>query len=256
MEHMSHWEARQRSRFMRPDGERYVRPDAYRFVRPDAHRFFRPDVETPSGKVKAAWERAGSAIAAEVPTSIPVVRRLTELLRKAGFNPDQLRVPAGNPDGGQWTDDESSDWIRVAQNDKTLTDAYGNPYYSRGGHHEMPKSVFQKWKLRPETRKVFDEATSGTVPTMSLRSSPDSNPLGHIWNGPTGPHGVYNEAVTDLSDRFLERNGITDKQMTPDQARALLKEIRESEDPRIRNYNNAVRMIRRLFRLRIGGGNE
>ena len=29
----------------------------------------------------------------------------TELLaRKAGFNPDQPRVPAGNPDGGQWTD--------------------------------------------------------------------------------------------------------------------------------------------------------
>lgn len=27
------------------------------------------------------------------------------LLRKAGFRPDQPRVPAGNSDGGQWTDD-------------------------------------------------------------------------------------------------------------------------------------------------------
>ena len=26
------------------------------------------------------------------------------LLRKANFNPDQPRVPSGNPDGGQWTD--------------------------------------------------------------------------------------------------------------------------------------------------------
>src|SRR5208282_5821238 len=26
-------------------------------------------------------------------------------LRKAGFNPDEPRVPAGNPDGGQWTED-------------------------------------------------------------------------------------------------------------------------------------------------------
>jgi hypothetical protein len=29
--------------------------------------------------------------------------RLAFLLRKANFNPDQPRVPAGNPDGGQWT---------------------------------------------------------------------------------------------------------------------------------------------------------
>lgn len=27
-----------------------------------------------------------------------------DMLRKANFNPGQPRVPAGNPDGGQWTD--------------------------------------------------------------------------------------------------------------------------------------------------------
>lgn len=31
--------------------------------------------------------------------------RFRTLLAKAGFRPDQPRVPAGNPDGGQWTDD-------------------------------------------------------------------------------------------------------------------------------------------------------
>ncbi|MBL8583374.1 MAG: hypothetical protein JNL61_14260 [Rhizobiaceae bacterium] len=30
-------------------------------------------------------------------------RRLGDLLRKANFNPNQPRVPAGEPDGGQWT---------------------------------------------------------------------------------------------------------------------------------------------------------
>jgi hypothetical protein len=30
-------------------------------------------------------------------------RRLQWLLRKANFHPDEPRVPAGNPDGGQWT---------------------------------------------------------------------------------------------------------------------------------------------------------
>jgi len=31
------------------------------------------------------------------------LKRLAVLAHKAGFNPAQLRVPAGNPDGGQWT---------------------------------------------------------------------------------------------------------------------------------------------------------
>ncbi len=31
------------------------------------------------------------------------VREFLHELRKAGFNPDQRRVPAGDPDGGQWT---------------------------------------------------------------------------------------------------------------------------------------------------------
>ncbi len=31
--------------------------------------------------------------------------QLRLLLRKGGFRPDQPRVPAGNPDGGQWTDE-------------------------------------------------------------------------------------------------------------------------------------------------------
>jgi hypothetical protein len=50
-----------------------------------------------------------------------------------------------------------------------------------------------------------------------------------------------------------ERN-ITPEAMTPDQARDLLQEIRESDDPRIRDYNRMIRMLRRLFRFR--GGRE
>ena len=34
------------------------------------------------------------------------------LTEKAGFRPDQPRVPAGNPDGGQWTEDPS--WVGSA----------------------------------------------------------------------------------------------------------------------------------------------
>jgi hypothetical protein len=45
--------------------------------------------------------------------------RFEELRRKAGFNPDQPRVPAGNPDGGQWTSGGGgSARIRLAASDK------------------------------------------------------------------------------------------------------------------------------------------
>ncbi|MCE3256966.1 MAG: hypothetical protein K0Q64_1049 [Nitrobacter vulgaris] len=53
-----------------------MRPDAYRWIRPDAARFLVPG--TDPREVYPALQRK--------------------------FNPDQPRVPAGNPDGGQWTD--------------------------------------------------------------------------------------------------------------------------------------------------------
>ncbi|MGN6311124.1 MAG: hypothetical protein ACTHNN_16415 [Xanthobacteraceae bacterium] len=55
---------------------RWMRPDAYRWLRPDATRFLVPGVD---------------------PASV-----FPALDRK--FNPNQPRVPAGNHDGGQWTD--------------------------------------------------------------------------------------------------------------------------------------------------------
>ena len=38
--------------------------------------------------------------------------RFEELRRKGGFNQDQPRVPAGSPDGGQWTSGEASSAVR------------------------------------------------------------------------------------------------------------------------------------------------
>jgi hypothetical protein len=66
--HERAFEAAQRARWMRPD--------AYRWIRPDAARFLVPGTD---------------------PRDV-----FPALQRK--FNPDQPRVPAGNPDGGQWTD--------------------------------------------------------------------------------------------------------------------------------------------------------
>lgn len=59
---------------------RWMRPDAYRWLRPDAARFLAPGADPAS--VYPALDRK--------------------------FNPNQPRVPAGNPDGGQWTDGSGS----------------------------------------------------------------------------------------------------------------------------------------------------
>ena len=62
------WVEHQRRRFMRPDAQRYIRPDAQRFFRPGTFESF-------------------------------VAQHLE---RKYDGQP---RVPAGNPEGGQWTDE-------------------------------------------------------------------------------------------------------------------------------------------------------
>lgn len=174
------------------------------------------------------------------------------------YDPNQPRVPAGNPEGGQWTAGEQGQHapVRLAQLTGTLSDIDGTPYYKPGGHHEMSKAIYGKWDLRPETRRVFEQATTGKLPSAFLRTTPDGVPIGNFWNGPNGAHHSYNQAVQELADRFLQENNITPESMTPNEARALLKEIRESRDPRIRDFNNGVRFLRRLFRLRGGRGNE
>jgi hypothetical protein len=53
------------------------------------------------------------------------VRELLRDLRKAGFNPDEPRVPAGSPDGGQWTSESG--------NGAVISDA--TPEWKPGGQY-------------------------------------------------------------------------------------------------------------------------
>ena len=119
-------------------------------MRADAHLFVRPD-----------WRRY-VAVGSEADS-------LFELYERK-YRPDQARVPAGSREGGQWTDDEAQGDsterpTRVAQaNNGIVTDAFGEPYYRPGGHHEAPRGVWKKWSLSPETRKVFENSTTGVLP--------------------------------------------------------------------------------------------
>jgi hypothetical protein len=63
------WTERQRQYRLRPDAARYWRPDAARWVKPSLSYVIGPTYA-----------------------------------RKYNFDPGQPRLPAGDPDGGQWTD--------------------------------------------------------------------------------------------------------------------------------------------------------
>jgi hypothetical protein len=114
------WIARQRTHWLRPDAHLLVRPDAHRFMPPgaprligkDAVRFFWPDAAS-DRRAPALAQKYDGQLAA-VRASLLALRRqaaalafalkFRRLLREKGYNADQPRVPAGNPDGGQWTD--------------------------------------------------------------------------------------------------------------------------------------------------------
>jgi hypothetical protein len=87
-----------------------------RWTRPDAHRFAPPG----SPEARPPWERVETASADAVLSAeqdafehellhlrwLVKSMRLELALRRfqEKYSPDQPRVPAGNPDGGQWTD--------------------------------------------------------------------------------------------------------------------------------------------------------
>lgn len=182
------WLQHQRQRWMRPDAARYLRPDAARWIPASLHHYLQPP---------------------------PYERK---------YRPDQPRVPAGNPDGGQWTAEQGPPENQLVEVSAAR----------RRGHHYFPRELFDGEPLRKETRKVFDNATTGLL--LDRRSNKFDR-----------DHRLYNEAVKDRYNEFLSRNNLTPQQMTPAHARTLLQEILESTDPRIRNLNMRI-LLREIMR--------
>jgi hypothetical protein len=75
----------------------------------------------------------------------------------------------------------------------------------------------------------------------------------------TREHRIYNDAVEKAFRDFLTENGITDEQMSPEQAEVLYRRIRGSNDPVIGGLNRKIIRQRlryiEYFYLR-GGGDE
>jgi hypothetical protein len=244
------WLERQRKRWMRHDAHRYWRPDAHRWMKPETLRLLGSPVgDQVEGKRAQQLGHdlesdlhARREILLELKAELAAIRaklRLERVLRdfKAGFNPNQPRVPAGNPEGRQWTDGGGGTGTSEAQ----ATDISG--VRRTRGHHFVHQSLYRDLPLRPETRRVFEEATTG--PLRGQR---------HGWSR---DHDRYNQGVAEHFERFLQSNGLKPEELTPDQARTFVQEVQSSADPRIRDFN--MRIFRQEFQYylrRIPRGRE
>jgi hypothetical protein len=173
-----------------------------------------------------------------------------------GYDANQPRVPAGHPDGGQWTSHGGGGGINYSQQMPDVTpddDWIWGPDYAAVGHHYAARQAWQDLPLRPETRRVFEKAVSGPLPDK-VWSRREQRWLRHTYDQ---AHREYNRAVTELIRNHMRRHRIRPRQMTPAQAEDILSEIFASSDPRIHRYNAMIKLMRRYYR-RFGqrGGNE
>jgi hypothetical protein len=105
--------------------------------------------------------------------------------------------------------DLAANFNQVGSDGKPVFDVDGSPYYAPGGHHEMPRGVYSKWDLSPETAKVFDQSTTGELPSGRVPIEDDGTTGRHFWDGSKGAHQKYNDAVKQLSDSFMKQRNIT-----------------------------------------------
>lgn len=174
--------------------------------------------------------RRRDRVCRELKYELAALRFRTALIRyayvsqKAGFRRDQPRWPKGTPaQGGQWSGGVGTE--------PPSTEPSANPKST--GHHLVPGQLYRNEPLQPETRKVFEQTTTG--------------PLDGDTHRYDRAHKDYNNAVKESFEKFKADNGnIRSEDVTPEQAKKFVDEIRASSDPRIRSFN--MRIFRQQFR--------
>ena len=157
-----------------------------------------------------------------------------------GYDPDQPRVPAGHPDGGQWTDDEDE----LDDDNDWAIDVAGV------GHHWYARHFYRRYPFSQETRRVFRAGTSGPL-TSELWSRRRNEWIKH-GRGYDRLHREYDRGVDELVNGYMRDRKISAQQMTPAQAREVIELIQKSTDPRIQTFVRNIKILRRHFRMRGG----
>lgn len=76
-----------------------------------------------------------------------------------------------------------------------------------------------------DARRVFDRATTGPIPG------------GHNFGD---GHNDYNKGVRELFENWKKEQKIDCAKMTPQQAEDLVSKVKNSSDPRIRDFNHRI----------------
>ena len=133
---------------------------------------------------------------------------------KANFDPNQPRVPGGNPDGGQWTDagasgDEATSDVRVAQVRRSRR---GRGSDAEATHAELIIRDVREAQAREAIRRVR-EIDPGWRPTESVMP-PESVPgqirraEDHIKEAEARLRELANQEPTSLIDTFRRQHGL------------------------------------------------
>ena len=155
---------------------------------------------------------------------------------KANFDPGQPR-----DDAGRWTAVGGINDTRVISDETPDALIPGADYAGANGHHYVPREIFgdERYELSPEARQTFENATTGRL------NDPTSNTYDRM-------HREYNRAAREAFEDFLERNHIRPEEMTSEQARSFLQELKASREPRIRQFNMRLWLRESLHSLRRG----
>ena len=173
-----------------------------------------------------------------------------------GHDPNQPRVPAGHPDGGQWTSKAGRGEVRRINDPRVISDATPDNQwivgadYAAVGHHETPQQLFRKYRLRPDTLAEFDKAVTGPLGLRTVDPITKKVLDRHAWDK---DHRAYNKAVSELFEMYIDglgTRGIAPEQMTPSHAKEFRRLIWQSQDPRIATYLDRMYLLRLMRRLR------
>lgn len=150
-QHKPAWVEHQRKRWTRPNAHLWIRHDAYRFAPPGAPRWVGKDVvryfcsnpasDSPAqsfdGEVELdlAAERAALLRFKSELASLKAELKFRRLLHARKYSPDQPRVPAGNPDGGQWTSSEGTDSGVGRHDPRVISDATPDNEWKPGAQY-------------------------------------------------------------------------------------------------------------------------
>jgi hypothetical protein len=134
-----------RLRWTRGDGDRYVRHDAARYLKPEyPEKKYAPSHAYPPADPPTDWSEADELTfrceLASLRVEFELLRlslRAQKALHHSNFQP---RVPAGNPDGGQFAPGRGQ-FTQLAQLGNTLPGISGSAGGPRG-HHYFPKALF------------------------------------------------------------------------------------------------------------------